>query len=326
MKKIIFLKKNYIIIGLIVLLIVFAYLYINVFTYTNQETFNVTTFKRSYSILSEISEKDYIEIQLYITDKNVSLVDKNKINDCYLYDDNNQLKLELIDLISINNSQIVNKINDDLYYLYSYIFLIEYNVLTETDIYLDNAKLKINILDNEYEITIGSLSYTKINSFKTNNNIMINKIIPIINFIDKNDLLLGLDITLTNTSNNDILIDKIELLDKNIKIGTNEIIYLKEEYQSDTNINEIIGYSYNYKYEKIYDEELNLKINKNSTVHLLLPVKYLNEYKINSFGIEFDYIENNEEKIMYFDDYLFFKSSYVTYKKDNVIIQTYNIY
>lgn len=286
----------------------------------------ITTFKQSYSLVSKIDEDDKLEVLIYINNKKASILNKNNISKTYLLDEyGNQINLKIDKITYLDYEQ---KILDNNYYLHSYVFDIDFNSNNEYSVYMKNAYLYVIVNDNTYKLEIGSFSYTKVLIYGDENNIIsIGQLTPVINKIDINDTVLGLGLKIRNLSNKDIIIRNIELLDYSLKSSMNEIKDININNISSMNITELIGYSYNYKYdENIINNNVYIYIESNNEYMFLLPIKYTNDYPINSFGFRIEYFLNDQNNTIYeyyFDDYVYFRSNYVTYKSKDIVINKY---
>lgn len=312
-----------VIVGIIITCtLLFPLLFIN-----NNKELLITTFKKSYSIVSKIDEKDKIEILIYINNKNASLLDKGKIVKSYISSEDAVINLKIDKVTDLNYMQMIkeNKFN-----LYSFVFDIEFNSNNEYSVFINNAILNIELIESSYNLNIGTLSYNKVLFYgDIDNSVSVSQIIPIINKLDVNDSILGIGLKIRNFSKNNIIIKDIEFLDYNIKPSLYEIKEVDISEINNKNISEILGYSYNYNYQdNITNDKIIIYVEEGNEYEFLLPIKYKKTYPIDSFGmaITFSYEgTGNKEYKYYFDDYVFFKSNYITYKNDDIIINKYEI-
>ena len=308
------------------IMIIISILILEIFLVKN-ETFMITTFKKSYEIVSKVEEKDIIEILIYLSNANAIVTSKDKINKCYIIDGNNNenhINLKLINIINREYNQLIKNNN---YYLFSYIFEIDFDVLSPYSVYINDASLNIILNEKNYGLNIGSFSYSKIPYYGDEKNMLsINKITPITENINGNDTLLGLGIGLRNTNKEDIIIHNISLLDYSIKASLNETKIISLEEITNKSIDQILGYKYEVQCNDILSNSLNILIEDASNIEFVLPIKYYNSYPINSFGFSINYsLKTNKDIIYtyYFDDFVYFYSNYITYKSEDIIINTY---
>lgn len=312
-----------VIVGIIITCtLLFPLLFIN-----NNKELLITTFKKSYSIVSKIDEKDKLEILIYINNKKASLLDKEKIVKSYISSEDAVINLKIDKVTDLNYTQMIkeNKFN-----LYSFVFDIEFNSNNEYSVFINNAILNIELIESSYNLNIGTLSYNKVLFYgDIDNSLSVSQIIPVINKLDVNDSILGIGLKIRNFSKNNIIIKDIEFLDYNIKPSLYEIKEVDISEINNKNISEILGYSYNYNYQdNITNDEIIIYVEEGNEYEFLLPIKYIKTYPIDSFGMEITFSyegTGNKEYKYYFDDYVFFKSNYITYKNDDIIINKYEI-
>lgn len=318
MKKIIF--------GFSILLLMICLVIISLVN--NNTSFLVTTIPKSYSFVSTYYDSDNLEVLLYISDKNNPLVNKDLIDNCYITDNENFNSLK-IDLIEINDLNYSEKIKNDKYYLFSFVFNIKQFVLEEFELSINNAILSIETNDQNYNINLGSFYYYKLPYYGDKyQNISISKLVPVLAEINGNKTLGAINIKISNLINKDIEIIEVKLLDNNVFPSNEDILITKEEINNQLSLSSILGYNYEILADIYYGfDDLSIKISRNEAIECVIPLKYLNSYSINSLGFILKYriIGNDNKEVFsfYYDDFIYFTSSDLIINEDELIINRY---
>lgn len=285
------LKKILFIIGFIIL---FLAVY---FFFMKPKKINLTTVKKSYSNVSLFEENDSYNIQIYINQKNSYITDKDKISSIYISDkeEDNQIKMDLLNLIYVGKS----KIDEKTYYIYNY--NIKPLLINHDDIEIDNAYLIINYHNfKNVKIHIGSFSSYKVENFNKSD-LGISRLKGIVNTINNKKTLVGLALELNNESSKNIDIIGIRFFDPNIKVGD----YKLSDFSmilSNSNLSDHLGYQYNIN--NTFNNEIDFKLNEKDT--LLISLMYENHYKIADLGFQIIYKIDQEEFVYNYDKFHFF--------------------
>jgi len=299
-------KKRIFFISLISFIVILA-VFILLVVFTKDNKFYVTTIKKSHCYINKVSETQDFEIDVYITDKGSYMLDQNYIGNCYLSDDEQNLEIKIKDIREQNE---ILKINDVKYYLYVFNFEIPFMTESECEFNLKEAEVEINYPSDKLKLSIGNFYYLKVEDYgEYNNYLSVSKIKPIVNNVNNNKTLVGLDIAFLNNSNESLIIKNIKVLSSNITISNDEITVLDQEISSGDDISDILGYKYDYK---IKDENYNFKtidLIQNEKKEYLIPIKYINDYVVDKAGvlIEYEYLGNSYK--LYYDEILFFQTT-----------------
>lgn len=309
----------------IVIVVMLCILLLPLFFINNNSELLITTFKKSYSIVSKIDEKDKLEVLIYINNKNSSILDIDNIIKSSIHDDESHINLRIDSITDLDYTQVIK---NNKFYLYSFIFDIEFESKNEFSLFMKKVMLALDLNETSYNLEIGSFSYNKVMHYgDSDNTISVAQITPLIDKIDVNDSILGIGLKLKNFSNRNIIVNSIDLLDYNVIPSLNEIKEVDINTINNKNISEILGYSYNFEYQDtLLDNKVLIYIENKNEYEFLLPIKYLNRYPVNSFGLKIEYCyEEDTDKIhtYYFDDYVYFNSNYITYKSSDIIINKY---
>lgn len=295
---------------------------------SNNNTFSLTTIPKSYSYVSTYYEDDNIEVLLYLSNKRSILTQKDAINNCYITDSDkyNSIKIELIE---INDLDYVEKIKNQNFFLYSFVFNIKSIVNEEYEFKINDAFLSLETDEQNFNIKLGSFYYYKLPYYGDNyQNISITKLVPIIEAIHGNDTIGAINIEIKNNIYSDIEITDIKLLDCNVYPSIDDIIKLEEEINTQMSLSSILGYQYNIKSDiYVENKNINIMINKDEKIELVIPLKYLNNYHINRLGfiIKYKISNSNLEFSYYYDDFIYFSSNEIFINEDNLVVNSYEI-
>ncbi len=316
-------KIFYVVITMLFLMLIFLFVMLSM--QKDDYHFKVTTIEKTnnYLVTKEDCEKnkDLIELIIYTSKKNVSITNINKITKVYLESDDMTISLKPQSIIDLNYKQ---SFFDEKFYMFSYLFKIDGINAEEYVINMEKAYLYLNTQNYNVKLLIGSFYYEKIEDIG-NSVLSISKLKPIVNTINSNKTLIGLDIMFANYTKDEIKIKEIVALDASISFSHKESIIVTEDIQSNDNISKILGYYYDYE-KKEEDEELNMILGAQSYVEMVIPVKYINNYPVYGCGLKiiFEFLET--EYSLYFDDYNFFLDNTFVIDESKVRIDTYEDY
>ena len=286
------------------ILIVLSIVLIGIALFHNNDEIKVSAYTYPYNYLSNINDKDNIDIKILVNNKKTYFTDKDKISHAYIGGREGKLKLNIKE-ISIEESKI--KIKDEDYYLCHFIFEVDINLDSSYELFVEKAYLYLDFVNEKNaNIYIGTFSYTKYH--ENNPNISITSL-KAINNKEGNNGFFGCLMGIRNISNNNIIIDDIELLDGNIY----NIKYIK--------INEI---KESTKFEDYFDtdeylEDVELK--KDDVLYLAISFDYNKStmYNIEGLGIR---IKSNEIDY-YLDKFIFYKINNINVKDTEFNIYEY---
>ncbi|HHU56620.1 MAG TPA: hypothetical protein GXZ48_08110 [Acholeplasmataceae bacterium] len=255
----------------------------------------ITTVKESYNTCSLISENDFIEINLYINQKDPMITDKQRISKVYITDKDLgtviNAKVESIDL------QGKIKLENKDFYCYKFIFVI--NNL-KSDIEINDAFLQIHFFNNKsLNINIGSVSIYKIDNFDSSDLRIIN-LKGIVNIINNKKTLVGIIIGLENKSGGEVIIKDVKPLDLNLYCS-DWINVNGKNINSNDNISNYLDYKYSIKNSK---RPFNIKVQEKE--YFLFPLSYKKHYEIPRCGLKITYEIYGKEKKMYYEEFQFF--------------------
>lgn len=288
-----------------------------------EDTFDVTLFKKSYSIITSDSNDSYLEVLFYVSDKSVSFVRNDKILSSSISDKNkdNLIELKAVDVVDRKYTQVIK---NRKFHLYSFIFTPITEVNDDFVFELDKAYLNINNSDMEYMFYIGSFYMTKVPFYGSQDDISLSNLKPLVGFLDRNKTLVGVGIELNNYTNKKITIKSFEFLRSGIKASNKDIVISPNNYYPSQDIDDILGYQYNVFESEFIDSTFEKEIESKSKKEFFIPLKYHNKYSVNSLGIVITYEINNSIHKMYVDEFTFFKDNSIVTKYDEVILYSYD--
>ena len=264
----------------------------------------VTTLKTPYNIMSEINE-DYLSeknndsfcIKLYVNQERTYYTNIDKIVNSEIEGDNSIYHLKIEDIIKTEYSYILF---NDKYYQYNYYFTFDFKF---DDNYIDeikDAKLKMTFSNGIIStLSIGSFSFYKYKDNLSEDSLFLASI-----KIIHDDKITGLMLGIRNFSNKDIVINKVDCLDANIK-KLNAIM----EVESDANLKEDDIKMYYNTYPNVIDNNTSITICKNDIKYFVIPIIYEDdELDIlpGSFGFKVHFIIDGVEIDYYISKMLLF--------------------
>ena len=293
------------------------------------DMFSITTFKKSYNYVTTVdSENELMEVLIYLSDKNISMTNEEKIINSNIYDKNTTDTIE-VKLSKITDMDFKQEIKGKGYNLFSFIFILpKISSSEEIELKMNEAILQLNLISYDINLEIGSFYYMCIKEIGSNY-LSISKLKPIVNVINYNKTLVGLDMSFYNNTNKTIMINKIKVLENGIYVSNHDIKKLEKEISSNEQIDNILGYKYDYKtndsFNDLSSNNLSLEIT-NINNEFIIPIKYDTDYPISSCGIMIEFIIDGKNEKLYFDDFLFFKDNELSYPSEKIIIKQYENY
>lgn len=312
MKKIIF------ILSFLILIIGFLIININFV-----ESFNIITFKKAYSIIMDSNKDNLLEILLFINNKNVSFLDKDKLENIYIADENEDILVKFLP-VNIVDREYMQEIKGSNYNLYSYIFRFSDEIENSQELSIDKAYFNVTCCDNDMKIEIGSFYLFNIPYYGSTNDISISRLKPLVNKINNNETLLGFGIEINNKEKEEIVINNIKLLNNSVIASLNDIISIND-FNTNDNIKDVLGYDFDYKKTDLITNNINIEIDKETKSYLFVPLKYIYDYVINSLAIEITYLINETEYKIYLDQFTFFVNEIISSPAYEVKIYTYDL-
>lgn len=272
--------------------------------------------EKNYNISSNINEVDYLNINLYISNKKSYVVDKNQLISCYLKDNNDSL-IEL-ELIEINYNNIQMEYNDTEFYEFSFKFKILFKTSIGIEWYFNNAILNLNYNGNKsYEVSIGHCSLIKF--LDNDSHLSLTNIKSLLSNYKNNDYASGLLIGLRNNSNNTIILNKVEILNDIINPG--ESIRQLEDFPNNTDHISVAGYHFIETVKG--DGIINFSLNTDDVVYLFIPFYYEKLYVSTSFPVRINYKLNNNDYCYVVSDFIYFTPAQEYFNKE--LIHVYNV-
>ncbi len=305
-------------------IILFSVLIIIIRTSDN-ENIQLTTFKKSYSVVTDNSSpQESLEVLIYISDKDTAFTKESTFKSTALCDktQNNYLSMSLEKITDMKYSQQIKK---NKFHMFSYIFSISFDTNDLFEFDLEEAYLELKNLDNTYLIGIGSFYYYKVPYYGAKHNLSISQLKPIVNKISMNNSLVGIILEINNQTLEQVTIKNIKVLKSGINVSNKDIKKTTNDYNSNVLISDILGYSYNYHDTNdvtniIYEDE----INPNQKQKYIIPLKYHNDYLINSLGLVIEYEIKNKEGCFYLDEFTFFQDNLIMAQEKDIEIYTYD--
>lgn len=289
------------------------------------DSFEVMTIPRSYSYVSTISDSDEMDVLVYVSSKNSYITRTSGIKNAYIKNNKNTDEVQ-IKILDITDCDVKTKVYGHTFYLYEFSFDITFPTTSEYELAINDALLILEYDTKDVTLELGSFYYYKTPYYGDNsNNLIVTSLKPVLGYLDENRTVSGIRIGLRNNSNQKIIICDIKLLDPNIYASLGEIKIIEEDINGLETMSSILGYNYYLKTKEKDDATINLEIDKKDEYDFIIPIKYLEDYPINSFGFIISYKEENSDVIVkyYYDDFIFFNSMKETYDETKIKIATY---
>lgn len=281
------------------------------------KTIEVTTFEKSHSFI-QANDDELFELALFFNKPTNYLVDKDNVTSVNL---KNNEEIFKFNLVKVEYTSETLSLKDSIYYKYNF-------YLTPTLKLEDDFSFEITncLLDLTYKqgvnlsIGIGSFSYYY---FKDNSaDIRLTKLNGLINDFDEKTLV-GINLSLSSNEEKEIKINKIQVLDLNVAISSNDI-KSNINFTQGEDINSVLGYNYDL-FSLTQEEDLNLSFENN--INLFIPLKYRDKLYTNKVGLKIEYEINGEIKYFWIDDFTFFETKiYTKYQINNLKYYLYENY
>ena len=314
-------KKYFIFIPIVIALLVAIIITIAM----HVDTFEIMTIPRSYSFASTYSDDDEMDVYVYVSSKNSFVVKKDRVSNCFIKSKitSDELKIDLLDITDCDEKI---KVYGHYFYLFRFRFDIAFKTTSEYELAINEALLTLEYDRKEISLRLGSFYYYKMPYYgDETNTLIVTSLKPVLGYIGENRTISGIEIGLRNNSSSDITITNIKLLDPNVYPSLSEVKIITTQTSGIETISSILGYNYALKDTDKGEGEISLLIEKKGTVNIVVPIKYLDDYPINTLGFIISYQVKGQDEIIkyYYDDYVFFNSMKETYDESMITISTY---
>ncbi len=263
-----------------------------------EENISILSIKKHYSRLIT-STQEKITIPLYFSSNKSFLTETSSIEDCYLLDDFNQLKVT-IDEIRYAGDYLDDY--DNMYHLFMYD--INFEEVTIDQINFSNAVLKLIYKNQDcLELSIGEVNLV-FKDVSQDQNLDIYRVYTTVKTIDTIEYVSGLVVGLDNF-NKEITIKNISLGLEQIKLDTNHLLHLDNAIAYDMDIDTVLGTDYDpfnkgIQIDFLVEEGL-----------VLIPFTYTNNlFLLNRFPIYIEYTYKNATYEYVLDDFMYISECY----------------
>lgn len=259
---------------------------------------SILSIKKHYSRLIT-SGQETISIPLYFSSDKSFLTDIDSIEDAYLQDDFNQLK------VLINQIRYVSDFLDDFDQTYHlYMFDISFIEVTIDKIDFSDTLLKLIYKNQDYlELFIGEVNLV-FNEVYQDQNLDIFRVYTTVKTVEHTEYISGLVLGLDNF-NKEITIKNISLGTNHITLDTSNMYHLEEAIPYDMDIDSLLETNYN---------PLNIGTQIDFSIEeglILIPFTYTsNLFLMNRFPIYIEYTYKNATYKYLLDDFMYISESY----------------
>jgi hypothetical protein len=287
-----------------------------------ETTFTLTTFPQSYNLVCPYSEKEEMEIELYLNRNDAFILENKALVSAYICDEKKENTLPL-QLMEINKTGGEINFKDEIYFSYEFRFELNFPVENDFEFLLTEAYLNLEYRYGEIMVHIGSFSFYKIPSFGSED-LYISRLQGIVNELSETKTLVGVVMSFRSKVNSEIIIKDILPLDINLHPSLNDILYLDDRtIKSSEPIDDLLG---TYDPLIIDSRKAEIKINQEE-VRFLLPLKYQEILPVNRVGFLVEYEIGGEERKFYYNEFTFFSDHEYSKKQLNTLLfQTYENY
>ena len=279
----------------IILIVITLGICIIILVKSNPQYIVVTTIPTSYNSINLQEDEDYLDVIIYLDYKDSYYTKKENIISSTLYDDEVMMKVQLHSIDYLEKHKIGNK------NFYAYNFRFKVVIGDNQELVLKNARLELCYSDVEnIDIYIGSIYFFKAPFYFDETNIVeIKEISGIVNEVDGIKTLVGMYLKIRCTDI--ITIKDIRLVDANNYFSLSEVVEV-EEINANDNMNELLGYSYDYCKGTIGTIDMTLQKGEKGIV---IPIKTIKTLSRTGFIITYMYDGNLYN--YYYNDFIFFK-------------------
>lgn len=275
------------------------------------DTIELYTIKKSYSrLITDNYEK--ISFPLYISSKDSFLTDKDNIESCYIYDDNNEISVSLYQIRFVDEYRKINQSNYNLFMLD-----IGFNDITVDEITFSDASLRLNYQNQEIiELKVGNLNL-RFSDIDQNLNIDLYRAYTTVKSYENVEYISGIVLGLNALNDEDIIITNISIGSDRISPDLKNIKALTTQVDIKDDVSDILGYEYN-QFSDLLSAEYTLTDNL-----MYIPFLYTEKvFLLNRFPIYIEYKINDNYYEYIIDDFMYVSENY-NFEVDNDNLQQY---
>lgn len=269
-----------------------------------EEVIKIVVSPKVYSIMKS-SDTERIKITVLVNDSDSYYFNKEYISNINLSSSNDDLVPLVIE--SIDKSNDYYPYENEIFYYVTFNLEVAFN----SDYYLIELKeayLNISYSNTkEIKLYIGEFNY-HFNETE-NTDFSINNLLCTHAEVNGIDTTTGLFLTLGNLSNNNIIINSVELGTQNVYANN---FYLREVY-NEISLNslpkDILNIDY-YDYDIFSDYEASILLRKNNEAMLYVPFSYIGEIPyLHRFYVKVNYTIDSLEEVFILDDFPYINTS-----------------
>lgn len=257
------------------------------------------------------SAEEHITIPIHISTEDSFLTDIDSIESSMIYDNQNQMLVVIDDIIQTADSSYFQ---GNTYYPYE--LHISFDLVQLNAIDFINAFLQIRYHNgDQIALEIGSM-YLNFEPIQNEEHIDMMRLFCTVKTEGEQNYISGIVIGVENRSSLDTKIVGIDCLVPGVQFDLGSSVPLSEAPAYDTDVNEILGYSYDAIHVINDDEAVSLEDDN----LLYIPIAYQEQIiPINRFPLIIHYTYLNEPYTFIVDDFLFYSSDYSLEANDGQI-------
>jgi hypothetical protein len=265
----------------------------------NTETKILTNIQ--YISIVHTNELEKVKVGILTTTPNSKYFKEENIGLSNIKNTDNTVSLKIDKVLAYDDQY---EYQEDVYYLVEFFFTLPFKA--SNMIRIDDAILSINYSNGDnLSMYIGEFNYAFL---EETNDLTLGNLSATYGYIDGIETVSGINLTLNNVSNQNITINKIEVLSTNIQIN-NEYTIKREECHYKESVENCLDIDI-YDPHKEPTNEHSFVLRVKNDIDMYLPLYYKNkETYIYRFGLMITYTINGEEKTYIIDDFPYMTKS-----------------
>lgn len=260
-----------------------------------------------------------IDIELLTNNPESYHFNNNYISSSKFYNEDEELSVSVKDIVKSSHS--VSYQGDD-FYIVTFKFTLPF---ISNELYIEMSDVFLELIyDNSQTISlrIGEVNYLFDDS--NNSDITLSNLSATHEVVNGYNTIGGVNLELSNSSTNNIIITDITLLSSSVYLNESKIVTNKTcDYTS--TVKDCIGVEYYYFNEEYNDILLNTLLGKNNTLELYLPLLYDKKTSfIYEFSIVIEYEKNDQKNKLIIDNFPYMKTSiFTTFNEEEFHVYTF---
>lgn len=252
-----------------------------------------------YISMYHTDDYETFHISLLTTTPNISHFNEENVMFSSVENDTESMSLNLVDISSYGDGY---DYLDDEYYVVDFEFQLPIS-MKDTEIKMSDCHINLSYANGDtLNLFIGEFNYL----FKpqVKNSMVLGNFSATYGYVNEIETVTGINITLSNISDQNITIKSIDLLSSDIHLNFGKSLEMEECYYK-SDVTECIGVD-DYNFDELLVNQKSYLLRTNNSIDLYIPMVYQNESSfIYRFPIIITYLEGGEEYQYVIDDFPF---------------------